>query len=87
MVRMGKTMAKKSKPAAKKGDDLVTIAGWKGTVEFQGWVERLCRHVRLPLPVMLEHAAIELAKSRGFEEDPPQRLNDGVEGRSGPVRQ
>ena len=67
-------MAKKAEKAdVPKEPGRVTIIGLKGTPAFAAWVDRLHQHLRLPLPTLFEHALIELAKSRGFEEEPPQR--------------
>jgi hypothetical protein len=66
-------MAKRpSKPAASKGAR-VTILGLKGSPEFAAWAERLSKHLRLHLTTIAEHALIEYARARGFEEEPPER--------------
>lgn len=45
----------------------------KGSEEWKNWLERAAKHCRLTVSAFIDTAAMELAKSRGFKEEPPER--------------
>ncbi len=49
------------------------IAAFKGSPEFESWVEDLVRFLRVPTSTALEHGLIELARARGYPDPPPER--------------
>jgi hypothetical protein len=54
--------------------DRATVAyTLQATAAWQNWVRRLANHLRLPRPVVIDHALALYAASKGFEEAPPQR--------------
>jgi hypothetical protein len=73
MAQASRSMAKKKAAEQRKEPGRVTIVGLKGTPAFGAWVDGLCKHVRLPLPTMIEHAMIDYARAHGFEDEPPER--------------
>ena len=48
------------------------IASFKGTDEFDAWLERFAEHMRLQKSALLEHAIVEYARIKKFD-DPPLR--------------
>lgn len=45
----------------------------KGTDEWKGWLERLASFLRTPTSTLVDHALVQYAKEKGFDEHPPQR--------------
>lgn len=72
-VMAKKASTKKTGPAPKGEPHRRVIASFKGTEQFEGWLDRLGKHVRMPVSTLIEHALVGLAKEHGFEEEPPER--------------
>jgi predicted transcriptional regulator len=66
------TMAKKTVTQAPSRGPKRVIASFKGTDEFDDWLERFANHLRLPKSTLIEHAIVDFARSKKFE-DPPVR--------------
>lgn len=69
--------AKKSRKGVggrpKAPEPLFSIGSLKGRKAFAEWAERLFGYCRIDATTGLEHGLIELAKSKGFKEEPPNR--------------
>lgn len=45
----------------------------RGTVEWRDWIKRLAEFDRTNVAALLDRAAVDYAKARGFTELPPPR--------------
>lgn len=45
----------------------------KGTDAWKGWLDRLAKFLRMPTSSVVDNALVDYAKSKGFEEEAPER--------------
>lgn len=65
--------ARKHRAGGKAPGPRKVIAQLKASEEFGAWFDRMLVALRLPAPVVLEHALIAYAKAHGFDEPAPER--------------
>lgn len=62
---------KKQPPRASKPPKTI---GVRATGEWAEWLERFARHCRMDMAKTIDSALAEYAKTRGFDEKPPERV-------------
>ncbi len=74
-------MAKKKKPGErspknKERKDPVGFRtiGFRVSIEYAAWLDRVATHDRLTIATFLDKAAADRAKAIGFDEAPPERI-------------
>ena len=71
---MAKKTTKARQPAQQAGAERkAVVVALKGSPEWKEWVDDLAAHCRTDLSKLVDLALVELAKSRGFNREAPQR--------------
>lgn len=73
-MTMAKRSAKARRPTRKaEAERKAVVVALKGSPEWKAWVDDLAAHCRTDLSKLVDLALVELAKSRGFGREAPQR--------------
>ena len=74
VMMMAKKSARAGRPSRRAdAERKAVVVALKGSPEWKAWVDDLAVHCRTDLSKLVDLALVELAKSRGFNREAPQR--------------
>ena len=67
-------MGRPKKPARPDRGPRTKTIGYRVSMEYGEWLDRLAKKHRTTVSGLLDRAVAEWAKAQGYDEDPPERM-------------